>query len=137
MIALAAIIKINLPNISVKVAAAQTGVEASYPNYIPRDFSLTGVYTNDQNSVVIEFKGPEDKKFTLSEDKSSWDSSALLTNYVKGAYGTDYDVIREQGITIYISYSNAAWVNNGIFYRITAANGTLTKKQIKNIVGSL
>ena len=137
MIALAAIVKINLPNVSVKVAAVQTGVEASYPSYVPRDFSLTGVYTDDKNSVIIEFNGPEGKRFTLSEDKSSWDSNALLTNYVKGAYGTNYDVIREQGITVYISSSNAAWVNKGIFYRITAASGTLSKKQIKNIVGSL
>jgi hypothetical protein len=137
VIALAAIVKVNLPNISVKVAAVQTGVEASYPSYIPRDFNLSGVYTNDQNSVIIEFNGPEDKKFTLAEEKSSWDSNALLTNYVKGAYGSNYDIIREQGITIYINYSNAAWVNNGTFYRITANAGVLSKKQIKNIVGSL
>ena len=135
--ALAALVKVNLPNISVKVAAAQTGVEAAYPSYIPRDYNLTGVYTNDQNSVIIEFSGPNDAKFTLAEDKSSWDSNALLTNYVKSAYGDTYDTIREQGITVYISYSNATWVNNGTFYRITASNGTLTKKQIKNIVISL
>lgn len=135
--ALAALVKVNLPSISVKVAAVQTGVEASYPNYIPRDFSLTGIYTNDQNSVIIEFSGPDNKSFTLAEDKSSWDSNALLTNYVKGAYGTDYDTIREQGITIYINYSNATWVNNGTFYRITASNGTLSKKQLKNIAISL
>lgn len=137
VLALAALVKVNLPNISVKVAAAQTGVEAAYPNYIPRDYSLTGVYTNDQNSVIIEFDGPENKKFTLAEDKSSWDSNALLTNYVKSAYGTNYDTIREGGITIYISHSNATWVNNGTFYRITSADGTLTKKQIKNIATSL
>ena len=135
--ALAALVKVNLPNISVKVAAAQTGVEAAYPSYIPRDYNLTGVYTNDQNSVIIEFSGPNGAKFTLAEDKSSWDSNALLTNYVKSAYGDTYDTIREQGITVYINYSNAAWVNNGTFYRITASNGTLTKKQIKNIVISL
>ncbi len=137
VLALAALVKVNLPNISVKVAAAQTGVEAAYPNYIPRDYNLTGVYTNDQNSVIIEFDGPENKKFTLAEDKSSWDSNALLTNYVKSAYGTNYDTIREGGITIYISHSNATWVNNGTFYRITSADGTLTKKQIKNIATSL
>lgn len=137
VLALAALVKVNLPNISVKVAAAQTGVEAAYPNYIPRDYSLTGVYTNDQNSVIIEFDGPDNKKFTLAEDKSSWDSNALLTNYVKSAYGTNYDTIREGGITIYISHSNATWVNNGTFYRITSADGTLTKKQIKNIATSL
>ena len=136
VIALAAIVKVNLPNISVKVAAVQTGVDASYPSYTPRDFAIHDVYTNG-STVIIQFDGPEDATFTISEEKSSWDSSALLTNYVKGAYGTTYDTIREQGITIYVNHSNAAWVNNGIFYRITAEPGVLSKKQIKNIVGSL
>lgn len=136
VLALAAIVKVNLPNISVTVAAVQTGVDAKYPNYIPRDFSIHDVYTNN-STVIIKFDGPENQSFTISEEKSSWDSSALLTNYVKGAYGTAYDTIREQGITVYINHSNAAWVNNGIFFRITADNGVLSKKQIKNIVGSL
>jgi hypothetical protein len=136
VLALAAIVKVNLPNISVKVAAVQTGVDATYPNYIPRDYAIHDVYTNG-STVIIKFDGPENKSFTLSEEKSSWDSNALLTNYVKGAYGTNYDTIRENGITVYINYSNAAWVNNGIFYRITANTGILNKKQIKNIVGSL
>lgn len=136
VLALAAIVKVNLPNISVTVAAVQTGVDAKYPNYIPRDFSIHDVYT-DNSTVIIKFDGPENQSFTISEEKSSWDSSALLTNYVKGAYGTAYDTIREQGITVYINHSNAAWVNNGIFFRITADNGVLSKKQIKNIVSSL
>lgn len=136
MLGLAALVKVNLPNISVKVAALQTGVEASYPSYIPRDFSITDVYT-DNSTVVINFTGPNNTSFTLSEEKSSWSSSSLLTNYVKSAYGSNYEVIREQGITIYISSSNASWVNKGIFYRINASNGTLSKKQIKNIVTSL
>ena len=137
VIALAAIVKVNLPNISVKVAAVQTGVEASYPGYIPRDFNLSGVYTNDQNSVIIEFKGPNNLNFTLAEEKSSWDSNALLTNYVKAAYGDAYDTVREQDVTIFINHSNAAWVKNGTFYKLTADSGTLSKKQIKNIVSSL
>ncbi len=137
VIALAAIVKVNLPNISVKVAAVQTGVEASYPSYIPRDFNLSGVYTNNQNSVIIEFQGPNSTSFSLAEEKSSWDSNALLANYVKGAYGDAYDTVREQGTTIYINHSNAAWVKNGTFYKLTANAGVLSKKQIKSIVGSL
>lgn len=136
VIALAALVKINLPNLSVKVAAAQTGVEASYPNYVPRDFAIRDVYTNN-SSVIIEFTGPDNKNFALAEEKSSWDSTALLTNYIKGAYGDSYDTVREQGITIYISHSNAAWVNNGIFYKLTANSGVLSKKQIISIVSSL
>ena len=137
VIALAAVVKVNLPNISVKVAAVQTGVEASYPSYVPRDFNLSGVYTNDQNSVIIEFKGPNDTSFTLAEEKTSWDSNALLSNYVKGAYGDAYDTVREQNVTIYVNHSNAAWVKNGTFYKLTANSGVLSKKQIKNIVSSL
>ena len=137
VLALAAVVKFNLPNISVKVAAAQTGVEANYPNYIPSNFNLSGVYTNDKNSVIIEFKGLEGAKFTLAEEKSAWDSNALLANYVKGAYGETYDTIREQNVTIYVNHSNAAWVKSGTFYKLTADAGVLSKRQIKNIVNSL
>lgn len=136
MIALAMLVKVNLPNISVSVAAAQTGVEASYPTYTPRDFSLAGVYTNNE-SVVIEFVGPNDTGFTLSEEKTSWDSNALVTNYIKGAFGKDYDTVTESGITVYISHSNAAWIKDNTLYKLNASSGTLTKRQIKNIVTSL
>ena len=136
MLALVAIVRVNLPNISVKVAAAQTGIEASYPSYIPRDYSLTGVYVDDNKVITIDFTGPKNAKFTLSEEKSSWDSVALKNNYVKTAFDT-YDAVREQGITIYISHSNAVWVNRGMLYKLNANAGTLTKTQIKNIVTSL
>lgn len=136
MLALGFLVKVNLPNISVSVAAAQTGVEASYPNYTPRDFNLSGVYADDE-SVVIEFKGPNDTSFTLSEENTSWDSNALITNYVKGAYGKEYETITEGGTTIYVSHSNATWIKNNTLYKLNANAGTLTKRQIKNIVTSL
>lgn len=136
MLALGFLVKVNLPHISVSVAAAQTGVEASYPSYTPRDFTLSGVYA-DNTSVVIEFVGPNDTSFALSEEKTAWDSNALITNYVKGAYGTDYESVTESGTTVYIQHSNATWIKNNTLYKLTANNGTLTKRQIKNIVTSL
>lgn len=136
MIALAMLVKVNLPNISVSVAAAQTGVEAKYPSYTPRDFNLSGVYT-DNESVIVEFVGPNDTGFTLSEEKTSWDSNALITNYIKGAFGKDYEAATESGVTIYISHSNAAWIKDGVLYKLNASAGTLTKRQIKSIVTSL
>ena len=84
------------------------------------------------------FEGPNASSFTLNEEKSSWDSSALLRNYVEPNWGEDYATTHEQGITIYISNktSDAAWVNRGVLYQITS-NGVLTKKQVRNIVVSL
>ena len=131
------IIQSNMPDLSVRVAAMQTGIQATYPNYIPRDYRLSGVYTAQDNSIAMNFVGPDNAKFTLSEEKLPWDSTTLLNRFVKNKWGESYDSVREQGITIYISGSNAAWVNAGIVYKITVFSGNLTKKQIKNIVTSL
>ena len=85
----------------------------------------------------MDFVGPNQAKFTLSEEKLPWDSNTLLNRFVKAKWGEKYDSIREQGITIYVNNSNAAWVNAGIVYKIINQQGELTKKQIKNIVTSL
>ena len=131
------VVQSNMPDISIKVAAMQTGIQATYPSYIPRDYRLSGVYTAQDNSVAMDFLGPNQAKFTLTEEKLPWDSTALLNRFVKPKWGEDFTTIKEQGITIYISGSNAAWVNAGIVYKITNFHGELTKKQIKNIVTSL
>lgn len=126
----------SIPDISVKVAAIQTGIEASYPSYIPRDYSLSDISSED-GKITMTFKGPEKTTFTLTEEKSSWDSTALLRNYVEPTWQTNYITTHEQGITIYISGANAAWVNGGVLYKINASNNTLTKKQLRNIVTSM
>ena len=131
------VVQSNMPDISIKVAAMQTGIQATYPSYVPRDYRLSGVYTAQDNSVAMDFLGPNQAKFTLTEEKLPWDSTALLNRFVKPKWGEDFTTIKEQGITIYVSGSNAAWVNAGIVYKITNLHGELTKKQIKNIVTSL
>lgn len=85
------------------------------------------------------FSGPDKSSFSLIEEKSSWDSSALLRNYVEPTWNDNYATTHEQGITIYISNVNAdaAWVNGGILYKITSEGTALTKKQVRSIVVSL
>lgn len=138
LFAIAYFVNLNVPDISLKVAAMQTGIEASYPAYVPRDYKLSSI-TSENSKVSLSFKNSgSDAEFLLTEEKSSWDSSALLTNYVKEAFGeSNYTTVREQGLTIYISESNAAWVNGGIVYKIEARANTLTNKQICSIAVSL
>lgn len=128
----------NMPDISVRVAAMQTGIEASYPSYIPRDYSLSDINSED-GKITIVFEGPDNSSFTLIEEKSSWDSSALLRNYVEPTWEDNYATTHEQGITIYIANdtSDAAWVNGGVLYKITSSGTALTKKQVRSIVTSL
>ncbi len=130
-------VNLNMPDFSLRVAAMQTGINASYPGHVPRGYVVASI-TSEHKKIVLDFKNTEtNETFKLTEETSSWDSNALLNNYVKETYGEDYKVVKEQGLTIYISGSNAAWVNGGVVYKITADNNTLTNKQICTIATSL
>lgn len=127
-------LKFSMPDISAKVAAAQNG--ASYPSFVPRDFTARSA-SFQKNTFSLEFVGPDKTRFTLDQEKLPWDSNALLNNYVKPTWGEQYDTIREQGLTIYMYQSNAAWVNGGTVYKLNTTSGSLSKKQLKNIITSL
>lgn len=129
-----ATLKFSMPDISAKVAAAQNG--ASYPSFVPRDFTARSA-SFQKNIFSLEFVGPDKTRFTLDQEKLPWDSNALLNNCVKPTWGEQYDTIREQGLTIYMYQSNAAWVNGGTVYKLNTTSGSLSKKQLKNIITSL
>ena len=130
-------VNLNMPDVSLKVAAIQTGINAKYPSYVPRDYALSSI-TSESKKIVLEFKNSEsDGSFTITEETSPWDSNALRNTYVKETYGDNYQVVKEQGLTLYISGSNAVWVNGGIIYKIDTSKGVLTNKQIKTIATSL
>lgn len=130
-------VNLNAPNISLKVAAMQSGIEASYPAYVPRDYNITDI-TSENGKITLNFRNSSaDGAFSLIEERSSWDSNALLNNYVKPTYGDNYTLVREQGLALYISGSDASWVNGGVVYKLKTTSGTLNKKQIKSIAVSL
>ena len=130
-------VNLNAPNISLKVAAMQTGIEASYPTYVPRDFNLSDIASED-GKITLNFKNSATgESFSLVEEKSSWDTNTLLNNFVRKEYSDNYVTVKEQGLTLYISGSDAAWVNGGVIYKLRASPNSLTKKQIKSIAVSL
>ncbi|MBQ9180969.1 hypothetical protein IJ135_02665 [Candidatus Saccharibacteria bacterium] len=130
-------VNINTPNITLKVAAMQSGIDAKYPDYVPRDFNLSDITSeNGKITLVFENSGTGDR-FSIIEERSNWDSSALLSGYVRETYGNDYTEVKEQGLTLFISNSDEAWVNGGVVYKLTMLKGSLTKKQLKAIAVSL
>lgn len=131
-------VNINSPDISLKVAAMQNGIDASFPSYVPRDFNISDI-TSENGKITLNFKNNStNDSFAIIEEKSVWDSNTLMNNYVREEYGDDYSVIREQGLTLYMSGSgDAAWVNGGVVYKLKVQSGSLTKKQIKAIAVSL
>lgn len=127
---------INLPNLSVRVAAAQAGVDASYPGYRPDGYRLAGV-NYEKGSVSLEFSanaGPQ--SYTVTQRQTSWDSTAVKENYVKDIWGDNAVPYSERGLTIYAHEGNAAWVNGGILYTITG-DAPLSTSQVRSIATSL
>lgn len=128
---------LSMPNISTRVAAAQAGIDATYPNYRPTGYSLHGPVAFQEGRVTMKFAanaGPA--SFTLDQSKSGWDSSAILEIYVKPKVHDDYNITTANGLTIYTYGNNAAWVNRGILYTING-DAPLSNEQIQNIATSL
>jgi len=128
---------LNMPNLSVRVAAAQAGIEASYPSYRPDGYSLNGPVAYDQGKVSMKFAanaGPSN--FTVTQSSTNWDSSAVKDNYVTPNWGDDTMQYAERGLTIYTHDGNAVWVNGGILYTITG-DAPLSPSQIRGIATSM
>ena len=125
-----------MPGISVQVAAMQSGLDAIYPSYIPKGFSLDGVKSEDER-LALSFKSDDGRSFVLTEEKSSWNSSALESNYAKPLFKNNYSTIREQGLTLYVSDSNCVWVNGGKLFTISSTDAELSKTQLTSIATSL
>lgn len=128
---------LNMPTLSVRMAAVQSGVSASYPGYHPDGYNIRGLVTYSDSRVNMTFAangGPQ--SYTVGQAKSNLDSSAVLENYVKPKAGGSYIPYSQQGLTIYIFGNNAAWVNGGILYTIDG-NAPLSSEQILHIASSM
>ena len=127
----------NMPAIATRMAAAQAGINASFPSYQPSGYSLAGGISQQQGSVLMKFAanaGPG--TFTLTQSRSDWDSSAVLANYVLPSFGRNFATTTSRGLTIYSTHNAAAWVNGGILYTIKG-NAPLSSEQVARIAASM
>lgn len=128
---------VNMPGMSVRVAAAQAGIDASYPEYRPVGYRLNGPVAYQDGQVSIKFasnSGP--LAFALNQSRSSWDSSALLEKYVNPRSDGKYATYNDAGLTIYTYGTDAAWVNGGILYTVEG-DASLSNEQIRRIATSM
>ncbi|MBJ58858.1 hypothetical protein CMN24_04040 [Candidatus Saccharibacteria bacterium] len=133
----AAVTYINLPSLSVAFASSQSGVDATYPKYIPSGYGLQQPVTFSNGEVALTFAShSSDHQYTITQSSSTWDSSAVLENVVKKEAGDNYTIDQEQGLRIYLYDQNAAWVNGGILYVITS-DAPLSNEQMRRIATSL
>ena len=125
---------LNVPSISMKVAARRAGFAATMPSYKPSGYSLSGPIAYSAGQVVVGFKSnTDDRQFSFTQQPTNWDSTALVENYVTKQSPT-YLTYQDSGLTIYIfNGSSAAWVNNGKLYSIDGKNSELDSDQLLKI----
>lgn len=127
---------VNLPVLSVSFAASQAGIKATFPRYTPDGYHLDQPITYSDGKVQLTFVSNSGTgRYVISQSRSSWDSSAVLTNIVQKQAGDDYVVTKDSGLTIYTYQGNAAWVNGGILY--TIENSAPLSEQIRTIATSM
>ena len=118
---------LSMPNISIRVAALQSGINATYPGYKPNGYA--------QGEVSMKFAYADGTaNYTISQSKSNWDSAAVK-EYISGKSGAPATTIVD-GLTIFAAGENVAWVNGGILYQINS-HAPLSSEQIRKIATSM
>lgn len=127
---------ISMPNLSVRIAAAQAGVAASYPSYTPNGYRLDGPVAYQEGEVKLAFTANGGTTgYEIAQQKSSWDSGAVLDNYI-APQSKNYTANSASGLTVYTYDHNAAWVNNGTLYTIEG-DAPLSTEQVLRIAESM
>lgn len=138
VIALAAYITyLNVPSIAVKIAASRAGIEARMPNYRPPGYSYSGPINFQRGKVEIRFMSNTDSRYlAISQEITHWDSETLRESIISETRQQPRRNLHN-GLAIYVyEGNNAAWINNGLLYRITG-NSLLDEAQILRIASSL
>ena len=129
---------LNVPSLSMKVAAHRAGFAATLPGYKPSGYSLSGPIAYSPGEVTLNFRSTTDgRRFSLKQQPTTWDSTALLENYVTRK-NQNYLTYQDRGLTIYIyDGSSASWVNAGKMYHLEGNNSQLDTDQLLKLATSV
>ena len=126
---------LGMPNISTRIAAIQSGINAKYPGYRPSGYALSGPITFKSGEVRMKFAYADGgQSYTITQQKSSLNSAALKETLT--ADGGDVQTTTAGGLTIYSTDRTASWINGGVLYQITLS-GALSSEQVTKIATSL
>lgn len=126
---------LNMPHISLRIAAMQSGVNAKYPQYQPAGYALHGPISFKEGEVTMQFADTaEHSQYTLTQQKTNWNSEALKQQLFHDNPAISTTVV--DGLTLYADGTLAAWVNRGILYRVDS-NQPLANDQLQKIATSM
>ena len=122
---------------SIRVAAANAGIDATLPRYQPDGFRIQGPIAYSDGQVTVNYQQNKGKdSYSLTQQNSDWDPSAALDNYVEPEAKKDYQIHSIQGLTVYTYDTKAVWVNGGILHVIDG-NAPLAGQVVERIAVSM
>lgn len=128
---------INIPNLSIKVAAANAGINASLPQYQPGGYRLQGPISYSPGEVEVKYQqNGGSEGYQITQKTTDWDPQAALDNYVKPDSSDNYQIRSIQGLTVYAYAQKAVWVNGGILH-ILNGSAPLSGQQVERIAASM
>lgn len=127
----------NIPNLSMRLASARSGVHGSLPGYKPSGFGLNGPIYYQPGQITLSYKSHSDeRKFNIVQRNSQWNNATLLEKYV-AANNRAYVTYPAEGKTVYIyDGSSASWIDQGVWYEVQGTSD-LSKDQLINLANSL
>ena len=129
--------QVNYPNLALKIASARAGLTANLPNYLPGGWSIDHHILSSSSRVSYVIHSPNNsQQIQISQTKTTWDSQALLENYVQ-AQATDYTTIQAQGLVIYLYGDHATWINHGSWFSLNGTGSGLSQDQLIKIALNL
>lgn len=124
----------NLSNVRLQLASAKAGFSATLPSYKPAGYSL-GQLNYSDGVVAAQFNSGS-RHYSVTQKRSSWDSATLRDTFV-APIDTHYQTIQAASRTIYL-YGNrsATWVDGGL-WSVVQTDGSLSNRQLIDLVTSL
>lgn len=126
----------NKADITMRFANAKAGFHATLPGYKPSGFAA-GNFRYSPGVVSVEYaRAGTSRTYTISQQVSKLNNQTLLDTTIT-PNSKSYQTFQQGNRTIYLyGNSNAAWVDNGVLYKITS-NGNLTSNDILDIATSV
>lgn len=128
----------KFPQLSIKLAASRAHIHASVPSYKPDGYSLAAPAQAINGQVLIKYKAAADadQGYDISQAPSDMTSTSLASTLTPS--GSQMQTSQVGGNTVYIygPKNDAAWVNNGILYKLSD-RANLSSDQIIDIVKGL
>ena len=121
--AIAGLFYLNWPNIAIKLASNQLGIETHLPAHTVNGFRLSGSPVVSDYELILKYVNDGGQDYRITQAKSALDSQGVLTKVVKPIAGDNFSIHRQNGLTIYVFEQNetrATWSNGGVLYQIFA-----------------